>query len=332
MVVLGAGIIGLATALALLRADPALRVALLDAKAPCAGATGAGQGYLWLAHRDVGSPAWDLAVASKRMWQALLAPAVPQLTAAAVEWQGIGSMLIACTPEESDALAARHALLAEAGLDARLLSAAEARAAEPALQLAHSALLVPGDAQVNGRASAAALLRACEACGPRFSALFGEGARRLEQGPGGRATGVQTEARRVHAARGVVVAMGAWTSAFLAASLGDERWADAFRPRRGLLLEMPRPAGMPAVQHGLMELFYAQHYSPRGGQRGGLVEAAGAAADTPQQAHSKVDITFTATTSAAGTLLVGSSRRVPCSVLGGGRHVLFGEGEGPPRC
>lgn len=196
MVILGAGIIGLATALALLRADPALRVTLVDAKAPCAGATGAGQGYLWLAHRDVGSPAWDLAVASKRMWQALLAPAVPQLTPAALEWQAIGSMLIASTPEESTALAARHALLVDAGLDARLLSAGEAKAAEPALQLAHSALLVPGDAQLNGRASAAALLQACEACGPRFTALFGEGAQRLEQGADGRATGVQTATRR----------------------------------------------------------------------------------------------------------------------------------------
>lgn len=44
VVVLGAGIIGLCTALALLRADPLLRVAVLDRKSPCSGATGAGQG------------------------------------------------------------------------------------------------------------------------------------------------------------------------------------------------------------------------------------------------------------------------------------------------
>lgn len=35
--VVGAGIIGLCTSLALLRADPRLRVVLLDAKEPCAG-------------------------------------------------------------------------------------------------------------------------------------------------------------------------------------------------------------------------------------------------------------------------------------------------------
>ena len=41
--VLGAGIIGLCTALALLRAEPQLRVALVDRQVPCSGATGAGK-------------------------------------------------------------------------------------------------------------------------------------------------------------------------------------------------------------------------------------------------------------------------------------------------
>lgn len=85
--ILGAGIIGLCTALALLRSDPRLSVALLDRQAPCAGATGAGQGYLWLAHRDVGSPLFRLAAHSRDMWRQLLAPVVPELTTAAVEWQ-----------------------------------------------------------------------------------------------------------------------------------------------------------------------------------------------------------------------------------------------------
>ncbi len=63
---------------------------------------------------------------------------------------------------------------------------------------------------------------------------------------------------RIHAGRGVVVALGAWSGAFLADQLADVRWAAAFRPRRGLLLEMPRPGGMPPVQHGMMELGYTQ--------------------------------------------------------------------------
>lgn len=44
--VVGAGIIGLCSALALLQADRKLSVALLDQAVPCAGATGAGQGYM----------------------------------------------------------------------------------------------------------------------------------------------------------------------------------------------------------------------------------------------------------------------------------------------
>ena len=34
-----------------------------------AGATGAGQGYIWMAHRQPGTPAWDLAERSKRLWE-----------------------------------------------------------------------------------------------------------------------------------------------------------------------------------------------------------------------------------------------------------------------
>lgn len=62
----------------------------------------------------------------------------------------------------------------------------------------------------------------------------------------------------IHAGRGVVVALGAWSGAFLADQMADVRWAAAFRPRRGLLLEMPRPGSMPPVQHGMMEVGYTQ--------------------------------------------------------------------------
>lgn len=132
--------------------------------------------------------------------------------------------------------------------------------------------------------------------------------------------------RRVRAARGIVVALGAWSGTFLAQQLADVRWAGAFRPRRGLLLEMPRPEGMPAVAHGLMEVGYTQHYSRQGSAGGGDAdELPGPAplapvgapaqrqrgksdADEEGQEEAGVDITFTATTSASGTLLVGSSR------------------------
>ena len=69
---------------------------------------------------------------------------------------------------------------------------------------------------------------------------------------------------RIRAHQGVVVSLGAWSAPFLAEQLADARWADAFRPRRGLLLEMPRPAGMAPVRHGLMEMGYTKASSEGG--------------------------------------------------------------------
>ena len=94
VVVVGGGIIGLWCALSLLRSPENLSVALVEVEAETAGgggggggggattargtaplpplprATGAGQGYLWLAHRPPGTPGWDFAVDSLAMWRA----------------------------------------------------------------------------------------------------------------------------------------------------------------------------------------------------------------------------------------------------------------------
>ena len=83
VVVVGGGVIGLYTSLTLLRRDRSLRVTLVEAERHPAGtpseaspppararATGAGQGYLWLAHRPPETPGWRLAVESKGLWEA----------------------------------------------------------------------------------------------------------------------------------------------------------------------------------------------------------------------------------------------------------------------
>ena len=125
IVVVGAGIVGLSTAATLLRQqDPPLSVAVVDRKVPCAGATGAGgsqcnlsvasmlraswwrrhivhrilrsmhavdhsgQGYIWLAHRNIGDVAWELAKHSKARWQAMLdEPHRGSTYSQAVQWQ-----------------------------------------------------------------------------------------------------------------------------------------------------------------------------------------------------------------------------------------------------
>lgn len=114
-------------------------------------------------------------------------------------WQAVGSMLLATSEAEGAALWQRRDRLVAAGVEgAEVLTAAQVHQLEPSLSTGavHSGLLVPSDSQVNGKATAAALLRACEAHGPRFTALFHEAAAELVTGPTGRVEGVATAARR----------------------------------------------------------------------------------------------------------------------------------------
>ena len=55
------------------------------------------------------------------------------------------------------------------------------------------------------------------------------------------------------------MAAGAWSGEFLSRQLGDDgAWAAAFRPRKGLLLELARPKDMPEISRGLMEMGYTK--------------------------------------------------------------------------
>lgn len=313
VVIVGAGIIGLMTAHALLTADPAVSVVLLDAKEPCSGATGAGQGYVWLCHRDATAPAWEIAVHSKNLWQeqlqqnlAISAPVKEK----DVEWQCTGSMLIAATKAEAENLQHREKLLREAGIDATFINAQKATEIEPALSSISSsnsfkhggALIVPSDAQINGRKAAAAVLAACRlhSASGRFQDLFFESCEGLATSSTGRVEGVVTPLRTIIARAGVVMASGAWGGEFLARYMNKPQWASALLPRRGLLLEMPRPPSMPEIHRGLMEVGYTQHYNPE--NRSKLAEK------LVDKTTAAADITFTATTSASGSLLIGSSR------------------------
>ena len=61
-------------------------------------------------------------------------------------------------------------------------------------------------------------------------------------------------------AQAVVVAAGAWTGQLLAgmSQLAAQGWGQRLMPRRGNLLEVQPPPGMPPVRHGLMEAEYTQ--------------------------------------------------------------------------
>jgi len=80
----GAGVIGLYIAHQLLQ-QTQLSVTLIDRQQPCAGATGAGQGYIWMAHRAPDSPLWELAARSRASWERFVL-SNPEL-ATQMEWQ-----------------------------------------------------------------------------------------------------------------------------------------------------------------------------------------------------------------------------------------------------
>jgi glycine/D-amino acid oxidase-like deaminating enzyme len=302
VVIVGAGIIGLMTAHALLQADPALSVIVLDAKEPCAGATGAGQGYVWLCHRDAASPAWEVAVRSKTLWaEQLQGGLASPMKQSDVEWQQTGSMLIASTAEEAEKLKEREEILRHAGVDVTFINSSKAREIEPALNSSIStkggALIVPNDSQINGRKTAAAVLAACRLHSGRFQDLFYESCEGLATSSTGRVEGVVTPLRTIMAGAGVVMASGAWGGTFLAQHMNKTQWLSALLPRRGLLLEMPRPPSMPEIHRGLMEVGYTQHYNAENRSK-----------VANEKTNTAAEITFTATTSASGSLLIGSSR------------------------
>lgn len=136
--------------------------------------------------------------------------------------------------------------------------------------------------------------RCHETAGPsgRFQAFLHEPVEQLHLSPSDNAiTGVSTATRRVSAAQGVVLAAGAWSGHLLGTATGGKQWHEVFKPRRGHLLELQLPHGMPPLHHGLMESSYRQH-----------LHKAGPLDD------SAPDVSFTATPSASGSCLLGSAR------------------------
>ncbi|CAI5503323.1 unnamed protein product [Closterium sp. Naga37s-1] len=268
VVIVGAGVVGLCIADALLMSSPDTRVAVIDSAWPCAGATGAGQGYIWMAHR---------------------------------------SMLVPSQPSHTAPLEQHHRALQQAGLTAHLLSAAALRDVEPALQVpagCSSALLLPSDWQLDARLAMHALLARCRqhAASGRYVELFEESvASFLRAAGGGRVVGVATAQRRVVAAQAVVVATGTWSSGFIAhallhtapafattsqasqpedspkegtsgspgssaaSSTGGGREQDPVvphvRPRKGFLLQLTDVPPSLSLRHALMEFDYTANYA-----------------------------------------------------------------------
>ncbi|KAL0389230.1 UNVERIFIED_CONTAM: hypothetical protein Scaly_0280100 [Sesamum calycinum] len=163
VVIVGAGIIGLTIARQFLLGSN-LSVALVDAAVPCAGATGAGQGYIWRVHKTPDSEKWELAMRSHQLWEGLAESIQKQGMdpLLALGWKKTGSMLVGRTAEECSLLMRKVKQLADAGLGAEFLSRDDLLSEEPALKLGEEcgAAFMPDDCQLDARCAVAFIEKA----------------------------------------------------------------------------------------------------------------------------------------------------------------------------
>ena len=147
--VVGAGIVGAATARALARRG--VEVELIDAGEVSGGSTGVGEGNVLCADKDAG-PELDLAVLGRAAYD--------EIEAAYGERAGIrrkGALIVHRTEAGLAAEPARIERLRAGGVECELLGPGQARALEPALGELLGATWVPGDLQCDARAIARAM-------------------------------------------------------------------------------------------------------------------------------------------------------------------------------
>jgi glycine/D-amino acid oxidase-like deaminating enzyme len=225
VVVIGAGIVGTATAYELARRG--IAVALLDRGGVSEGTTGLGEGNVLCSDKDAG-PELDLTLAGLAVYDELEAE-----IGAAARIRRKGALIVHPDARTWVAEPARAERLRAAGVDARLLDPAETRALEPRLTgELHGALFVAADLQCDPQAITRSLAALAEDLGAEVRA--GVEVAAIELGRGVRLAGGE-----LLAAGAVVIAAGPWSGP-LAESAGLRL---PLEPRKGQLtrLRLPEP-------------------------------------------------------------------------------------------
>ena len=272
-VVIGAGMVGAATAAAL--AATGRRVVIVDRSGPLGGTTAAGEGNILVSDKLPG-PELTLALRSAALWREFAGLGRD----GGFEFEAKGGVVAAQDGAQLDALLELAERQRAAGVQVRPLDPGGLREAEPRIApgLAGGAFY-PQDSQVQPMKAVLAFLRRARRDGARV--VSGASVLALECGPDGRAVALVTSRGRV-AAPVVVNAAGPW-SGEVAERLGTSVpvW-----PRRGRIL-VTEPLPPAVIRHKVYEADYVS-----------AVESDSAAL----QCSAVVEGT------ASGTVLIGSSR------------------------
>ncbi|KAL0419417.1 UNVERIFIED_CONTAM: hypothetical protein Sradi_1355200 [Sesamum radiatum] len=306
VVIVGAGIIGLTIARQFLLGSN-LSVALVDAAVPCAGATGAGQGYIWRVHKTPESEKWELAMRSHHLWEGLAESIQKQGMdpLLALGWKKTGSMLVGRTAEECSLLMRKVKQLADAGLGAEFLSRDDLLSEEPALKLGEEcgAAFMPDDCQLDARCAVAFIEKAnrsFEAEG-RYAEFYYEPViSLLRNESSGEVEGVQTSKNTLHCKKAVVIAAGCWSGSLMHDLIkNSEVELDLpVKPRKGHLLVLENFNSL-NLNHGLMEVGYVNHESTV------LSSTTSDTSDSRTGYDDTASISMTATMDMSGRLVLG---------------------------
>lgn len=259
--IIGAGIVGMALARELRREKH--EVLLVDAGAPGRGATWAAAGMLGpSSEAQTPGAFFDLCRAAGAYYPDFIRE-LEEETAFTTGYRTDGTVYVYHSPAKRDELGQRFAWQRDAGVPSVHLDESEVRVLEPDARGA-GGFLLPGDAQVDNRLLAAALVESCRARGATFIQARVESVA-VE---GGRANGVVIGSEATPA-DAVVNAAGAWAGAVAAPGVHPE-----IRPVKGQMLALE--SERPFLKHVLHD--HSIYLVPRAGGRviaGATMEEAG---------------------------------------------------------
>ena len=269
-IVIGAGVVGASTALALTNAG--LKVLVIDRGPVASGTTGAGEGNILVSDKEP-SPELTLALRSRDAWFEVNAD-----IDGGFELEDKGGVVVSRSEKGIADLKKLAALQREAGIDAQEVNGAELQKLEPFISKnVEFGVLYPQDAQCQPMLAAAQMLRAVRKRGGSF--VQGENVVKIDV-VNGSVVGLTSDKNK-YSSPIVVNATGTWAGE-IAKLAGSDL---PIMPRRGFIL-VTAPAGK-IINHKVYDADYVANV---------------ASGDADLQSSAVVEGT------ASGTILIGASR------------------------